>query len=159
MAVLRSYKCIEHGYFDAWEPVCKHGCTDVAQVILKAPTMRDSGRTSRTKAVDKAARQAAMEFNMTDVKSVKEGEFQEGYLTRNNAKPDPREPRPGDNLMWGSGGAHSLSSVLAGNGITSVGPSLGKEPESVGVNLTDPTFRGKLRPNVVARSNDDFKPS
>jgi hypothetical protein len=47
--------------------------------------MRDSTKTGRTKRNDNNLKQLAADFGMTDIKSVKEGESQQGYLTRNNA--------------------------------------------------------------------------
>ena len=73
MAVMRDYKCPRHGYFTAWEPVCHEGCEDVAQVILRAPTMRDSVIGGRSKRNDTNLKQLAKDFDMTDIKSVKEG--------------------------------------------------------------------------------------
>ena len=156
MAVLRSYKCPRHGFFEAWEPLCEHGCTDVAQVILKAPSMRDSTRTSRTKSIDRSAKQLSADFGMTNIKTTREGEFQEGYMTRNNAKPEPREARPGDNLMWGSAGGHNMASLMSGIGVQPVGPSIGKEAERVGVNLNDPSLRRGPKPSMVLKDHENL---
>lgn len=144
MPVLRSYKCPRHGYFDAWEPVCEQGCTDVAQVILKAPSMRDSTRTRRSKTADDSLKNLALDFKMTDIKSTREGEFQEGYLTRNNAPP-PQEARPGDNLLWGNAGRFSMSSVLAGGAVKSVaGEKVGFSPKDAEIK------RGPIASSYVA---------
>jgi len=119
MAVMRDYKCPKHGYFTAWEPMCHEGCTDVAQVILRAPTMRDSVVGGRSKRNDDNIKGLAKEFGMTNIKSTREGEFQEGYLTRNNA-PQPEMPpeatggRPGDAVMWGDAGKFNMAGMLAG---------------------------------------------
>jgi len=116
MAVMRDYKCPRHGYFTAWEPVCHEGCEDVAQVILRAPTMRDSVIGGRSKRNDTNLKQLAKDFDMTDIKSVKEGEAQAGYLTRNNA-PVPEQPnvdRPGNAVMWGDAGRFNMQGMLNG---------------------------------------------
>ena len=116
MAVMRDYKCPRHGYFTAWEPVCHEGCEDVAQVILRAPTMRDSVIGGRSKRNDTNLKQLAKDFDMTDIKSVKEGEAQAGYLTRNNA-PVPEQPaadRPGNGVMWGDAGRFNMQGMLNG---------------------------------------------
>ena len=128
MAILRSYKCIEHGYFDAWEAMCPHGCLDVAVVILKAPSMRDSTKAARSKSVDTTAKSLAKEFKMTNIKTTREGEFQEGYHTRNNQS---KEPAPRDSIMWGGGGRFNMASVLSGNAVKSA------HGEPVGTNIKD----------------------
>ena len=93
MSVTHDYKCPAHGFFESKEPVCPHGCTEVSMVFLQPPgTMSD-----RTKGSDKTVRQLAMDFNMSDVKSVREGEAQPPRFA--NKKPDnPFAPR------WGSPG-------------------------------------------------------
>jgi len=116
MAILRDYKCPRHGYFTGWGPVCDEGCTDVAQVILRAPTMRDSVIGGRSKRNDTNIKKLASDFNMTDIKSTKEGEHQTGYLARNNA-PVPKQPpvdRPGSAVMWGEAGKYNMQSMLGG---------------------------------------------
>lgn len=132
MAILRSYKCLEHGYFDAWEPLCPHGCLDVAVVILKAPSMRDSNRAARSKMVDDSAKGLAKDFKMTNIKTTREGEFQEGYHTRNN---QTKEPAPRDSIMWGGGGRFNMASVLAGGAVKSVnGEPIGASPKDLNLN-------------------------
>lgn len=93
MAVLNDYKCPAHGFFESREAVCPHGCTDV-QVVFLQPV----GMTSdRTKGSDKTLKQLALDFKMSDVKSVKEGEAQPPRFA--NQKPNnPFAPR------WGSPG-------------------------------------------------------
>jgi hypothetical protein len=71
-----------------------------------------------TKKNDRTVKQLAMDFDMTDIKSTREGENQSGFFTRKNktskkqlekeakeAAERPREARPGDAAIWGSGGA------------------------------------------------------
>ena len=116
MAILRDYKCPRHGYFTAWEPMCHEGCEDVAQVILRAPTMRDSVKGGRSKRNDQNIKQLAADFNMTNIKSTREGEAQDGYLTRNNA-PVPQQPpaeAPGSGVIWGDAGKFSMAGMLGG---------------------------------------------
>jgi hypothetical protein len=72
MSVVHDYKCPAHGYFESRHPVCPHGCTEVQQVFLQPPGMM----SDRTKGSDKTVKQLAMDFNMSDVKSVREGEAQ-----------------------------------------------------------------------------------
>ncbi len=91
MGVKNDYKCPAHGYFESREPVCPHGCTDV-QVVFLQPV----GVTSdRTKGSDKTLKQLALDFKMSDVKSVKEGEAQPPRFAKQD---NPFAPR------WGSTG-------------------------------------------------------
>ncbi|NDB70424.1 MAG: hypothetical protein EB015_20940 [Methylocystaceae bacterium] len=148
MAILRSYKCLEHGYFDAWEPLCPHGCLDVAVVILKAPSMRDSTRAAKSKMVDTTAKGLAKEFKMTNIKTTREGEFQEGYHTRNN---QTKESRPGDAVMWGGGGRFNMASVLSGSAIQSVGG------EPIGANPKDLNLTKGPQPGWVQHDQEGLK--
>lgn len=134
MAILRDYKCDAHGYFTAWEPVCPEGCREgINVVILKAPTMRDSVVAGRSSRNDKNIKQLAKDFGMTDIKSTREGEHQTGYLTRNNAPPEPQQPRPGDSVIWGGDGRYSLQSVMGG-AIKSVrGEQVGFSPKDANI--------------------------
>jgi hypothetical protein len=123
------------------------GCNDeVFVVFLKAPgLMSDS-----TKSKDKTVKQLAIDFNMTNVKSTREGENQAGFFTRKNktskaqlekeareAAERPREPRPGDAAIWGGGGGMDMKSALSGRFSRPVGPQLGKETEIVSLNPKD----------------------
>jgi hypothetical protein len=92
MGVLNDYKCPAHGYFEGKEPVCPHGCTDV-QVVFLQPV----GVTSdRTKGSDKTLKQLALDFKMSDVKSVKDGEAQPPRFAKQNNPFAPRWGSPGD---------------------------------------------------------------
>lgn len=139
MGILRSYKCIRHGYFDAWEPVCEHGCTDVAQVFLRAPSMRDSTKTGHTKRNDNNLKQLAADFGMTDIKSVKEGEAQPGYLTRNNAKVSKQEEEMAreaklNGVIWGEAGKYSMQNMLQGGAVQSaMGEKVGFNPKDANI--------------------------
>ena len=120
MAVTHDYKCPKHGYFENTEAKClKKRCTEeVMLVFLQAPSIGSSS----TKQIDKTKTQLAMDFNMTDMRSTKPGENQAGYFTRNNkttteveSKSVPREPRPGDNAIWGGGQqGMNMKNILAG---------------------------------------------
>jgi hypothetical protein len=135
MAILRSYSCPRHGVFDAWEAECSHGCKDVTQVFTKAFAIK----SGRTKNLDSTVRGLASDFNMTNLKSTREGEHQTGYHTRNN------EPSKGhdnvNNVLWGGGGQFgggrfNMASALAGNAVQSgSGEKAGFDPKSLG-NLT-----------------------
>jgi hypothetical protein len=129
--ILRDYKCQEHGFFEGFEPVCPEGCSDelVLQVFLKSPGFV----SDKSKAADKHLKGLAKEFDMSDIKSTREGENQSGYLTRNNKftekeyaeaekyatpkkrgrprkdaqqtppPPQAQESRAGDAAIWGGG--------------------------------------------------------
>lgn len=129
--ILRDYKCQEHGFFEGFEPNCPEGCGDelVLQVFLKSPGFV----SDKSKSTDAHLRGLAREFDMSNIKSTREGENQAGYLTRNNkfseseyaeaekyaapkkrgrprkdantAAPqeEPRQARAGDSAIWGGG--------------------------------------------------------
>jgi hypothetical protein len=132
--ILKDHKCPTHGYFESYVPECPLGCTEGVKVVfLKAPGYK----SDKTKHADKTVKQLASDFGMTNIKSTREGESQSGYLTRNNQT--PKEPRPGDSVIWG-GGAKGLSmqSILSGNAIRPVADEpVGVRPADVG-NLTGP---------------------
>jgi hypothetical protein len=158
MAVLRDYKCPTHGYFTAWEPKCEHGCDDVAVVFLKAPTMRDSVVGGRSKKNDTNIKQLAKDFNMTNIKSTREGEAQDGYLARNNAEKTAQEKayeaeqaqRRANGVIWGEAGRYSMQSMLAGGAVKS---AMG---EAVGFNPKDANLPSKL-PTVVHANDPSLK--
>lgn len=131
MPVLRDYKCPKHGFFESFDPECPHGCNEILEVQLAAPSIQ----SDRTKGADKTLNQLAMDFKMTNIKSTREGESQEGYFTRNNA-PTPkevREPRAGDAAIWGGAGAMNMQSIMGGNMFRSVrGEKIGVNPQEVG---------------------------
>ena len=92
MGVRNDYKCPAHGYFEAKEPVCPHGCADV-QVVFLQPV---SVTSDRTKGSDKTLKQLALDFKMSDVKSVKDGEAQPPRFAKQNNPFAPRWGSPGD---------------------------------------------------------------
>lgn len=145
MAVLHDYKCKKHGYFEAMEAKCPKGCVkDVMMVFLKAPSLK----SERTKRNDKNIKQLADDYGMTNIKSTKAGENQNGYYTRKNKTKEKvdvqthdvaRQPRPGDAAIWGGGmKGLNMQSILSGNAIRSVhGESTGVRMNEMG-NLTGP---------------------
>lgn len=125
MSVLKDYHCENHGIFEAWEPKCpmKH-CNGALSVVFLKPVGTKSAKTKHT---DSTLKQLAIEYDMTDIKSTREGEHQTGYLKRNNQLTDKQfdqatdamnaqkpEGRPGDAAIWGGGGSISMKSVLGG---------------------------------------------
>lgn len=156
MAVLHDYKCEKHGYFESLSAECpmKDCKAEVFKVFLKAPSLK----SERTKKTDSTLKGLAQDFGMTNLKSTREGEHQEGYLSRNNSmsakelaaekeKADflanqnqpQREARPGDAAIWGGGmNGLSMQSILAGNAVKSIhGEAVGINPKEAG-NLTGP---------------------
>jgi len=132
MAVKRDYKCESHGFFEAWEPVCPHGCFEGIMIVhLQAPALM----SDRTKGTDGTLKGLAKDFDMTNLKSTREGEHQEGYLTRNN-QPPPRQSPNG--VIWGGGAGYNMASVMSGQAVRSVrGESVGFNPKDAG-RLTGP---------------------
>lgn len=142
MSVMHDYKCDLHGFFEAWEPVCPDGCTENVQMVFLQPVGMKSDTTKHN---DKTLNQLALDFNMTNIKSTREGDSQAGYYSRNN-KPNPkgvpeppREARAGDAAIWGgAGGKLTMDNLLKGNMFRSVaGEQVGIMPNQVG-NLTPP---------------------
>ena len=137
MAVINDYKCEKHGYFEARKPQCPmKGCAaEVMLVFLQAPALM----SQRTKKNDKTVKQLAMDFDMSNIKSTREGENQAGFFTRKNkTSTKQREARPGDSAIWGGKGGMNMGSILGGNQFRSVaGESVGFNPKSAG-NLTGP---------------------
>ena len=141
MAVVNDYKCPKHGYFESRKPQCpmKDCHEEVMVVFLQAPNLI----SNKTKFTDKSTKQLAIEFDMSDIKTTREGENQAGYLTRKNKFKEkdyaeaekyatrkrgnkdklkqvppqeaPKESRPGDAAIWGGGmKGMSMQSILAG---------------------------------------------
>lgn len=137
MPVLKSYQCTDHGYFDSWEePACPVCHVECKQVFIK-PFSIKSGRTKNT---DKTLRQLASDYNMTDIKSAREGESQAGTFRHGNTPKveEPRQPRAGDAVMWGNAGNYNMNSLLAGMGPKSVkGEATGFNPKDMG-NVSGP---------------------
>lgn len=152
MAILRDYYCESHGVFEAWEPECpmKH-CKATISVIHLKPVGIKSAKTVNT---DKTLKGLAKDFDMTDIKSTREGEHQTGYLKRKNKLSDKeyaeataaaehfegqkqKEGRAGDAAIWGAGGNISMKSVLGGQFKSVMGESVGINPKEAG-SLTGP---------------------
>lgn len=149
MAVLKDYKCEKHGYFESRKPQCPmKGCTEEVYVVfLQAPGLMSDA----TKKNDRTVKQLAIDFDMTNIKSTREGENQAGFFTRKNktsksqlekeakiAAERPREPRPGDAAIWGGDNRFSMANLLRGNAIRPVADeAVSFNPKDAG-NLTGP---------------------
>ena len=99
MAVLKDYKCDKHGYFESFEAKCpmKSCSEDVYVVFLQAPGLI----SDTTKKNDKNIKQLAMEFDMTDVKSTREGENQAGLRKRLRLPQSVQESQDRETLPFG----------------------------------------------------------
>jgi hypothetical protein len=106
-------------------------------------------RSPKTSATDKNLKQLAIEYDMTDIKSTKAGEHQTGYMKRKNKLTDKqfaeatdamqaqnqqqqKQSRPGDSVIWGSGGNISMKSVMGGQFKSVNGESVGINPKAAG---------------------------
>lgn len=162
MAVVNDYKCPKHGYFESRKPQCpmKDCHEEVMVVFLQAPAML----SEKTRFTDKSTKQLAIEFDMSDIKTTREGENQSGYLTRKNKftekeyaeaekfatrkkgvnkdklapvpPPQAQEARPRDSAVWGGGfQGLNMQAILAGRAVQSVrGESVGLTPNEAGIN-------------------------
>jgi hypothetical protein len=63
MAVLKEFKCLAHGAFDAKEAICPRGCTTVIREFRTAP----AGRSAKTKASDAALESLAKKYGLSDM--------------------------------------------------------------------------------------------
>jgi len=147
MGILRDYYCTNHGIFEAWEPQCPMKlCKGEISVVHLKPV---GTRSPKTSATDKNLKQLAIEYDMTDIKSTKEGEHQTGYMKRKNKLSDKefaqateamqaqnqqqqKTARPGDSVLWGNGGNISMKSVLGGQFKSVAGESVGINPKAAG---------------------------
>lgn len=149
MPVLNDYFCSEHGIFEGWDAKCpmKICKGEISKVFLKPVYMK----SDKTKATDKNLNQLAIDYDMTDIKSTREGEHQTGYMKRNNQLSDKQfeeataamqaqnqqQFRPGDAVIWGGGGSINMKSVLGGQFKSVMGESVGINPKAAG-NLSGP---------------------
>lgn len=158
MAVLRDFKCSEHGIYESWNGDCPECGVKGERVYISAPAYHGS----RTRNIDKTLKGLAKDFGMTNIKSTREGEHQSGYLARNNsslnkeetaivkahAEKQYGEQRPGNGAIWGGGfQGLNMGNVLSGRAVQSIkGESVGIRPSEAGITrgpMTDPkaTFR------------------
>ena len=149
MAVLHDYKCNKHGYFESMEAKCpmKNCDEEVFVVFLQAPGLMSEA----TKKNDKTVKQLAIDFDMTNIKSTKEGENQAGFFTRKNkmskkqleaeqkaVEEKKRAEQRMSGVIWGGDNRYSLGNVVKGGAVRSVaGESVGFNPKDAG-SLTGP---------------------
>lgn len=149
MAVLKDYLCTEHGVFESREAKCPiKFCKGELSVIFLKPV---GLKSEKTKSNDRNLKQLALEFDMTDIKSTRAGEHQEGYLKRKNKLSDKEFEQATEALnhnnkmqeeklvqerlsgaMWGNGGNINLQSVMNGQFKPVKDESVSVLPRSVG---------------------------
>ena len=149
MSVLKDYMCTEHGVFESWEAKCpmKFCKGELSVIFLKPVGMK----SEKTKSNDRNLKQLALEFDMTDIKSTKAGEHQEGYLKRKNKLSNKEFEQAGEamnhnnkmqeeqlikqrlsGVNWGNGGNINLKSVMGGQFKPVADESVSVLPKSVG---------------------------
>ena len=181
MPVKNDYKCPTHGYFESTKAQCPmKGCKDeVFVVFLQAPAMV----SAKTRFTDRSTKQLAMEFDMSDIKTTREGENQSGYLMRKNKfkekdyaeaekyatrkrgvnkdkiqpQPQPQAPkeaRPGDAAIWGGGfQGLNMQALLTGRGVQPV------RDEAVGLTPSQAGINSgpRVDPKSTLRDPDNLK--
>jgi len=130
--VLHDYKCNEHGFFEAYEAVCPVcGSTEVQMVFLQpVGTISD-----RTKGSDKTINQLALDFNMSDIKSVRKGEAQPPRFATDQ-KQHPFAPRWGNPADLGGFNLRSVAGEAV-SGINAVKGSAHLTGPKVGSYIAD----------------------
>ena len=68
MAVLHDYKCLAHGYFEAWEARCPKGCD--GEAVVKVFLQPVGLKSDSTKHADSTLQGLANEYGMSDIKST-----------------------------------------------------------------------------------------
>jgi hypothetical protein len=135
MAVLKDYKCLAHGFFESWEPRCKHGCDGEA---IRVAFLQPVGlRSDNTRHADTTMQGLAQEFGMSDIKSVREGEAQ---------PPRYQQPQNPYAVQWGN------PKQISGYNTSPIAD------ESVnGLQLAQATGRIKpLAPSIVTRDHENL---
>ena len=163
MGILRDFMCSEHGIFESWDGICKQ-CGVKGDRVYTGSAPAFIG--SRTKNIDKTLQGLAKDFQMTDIKSTREGEFQSGYLSRNNKTLNREETamvqahaekqqaqRPGDGAIWGGGfQGLNMGNVLSGKAVQSIkGEAVGVSPQQAGISrgpVADPKATFKDHENL-----------
>jgi len=137
MSVLHDYLCESHGLFESYEPQCpiKFCTAELNMVFLKPVALK----SDKTKQADRNLRGLAQDFQMSDIKSTREGDTQAGYHHHNVPEPEVKEARPGDAAIWGGNFQNiNMQAALAGKVAQSVrGEAVGVNPKDTG-NLTGP---------------------
>ena len=135
--VLKDYHCTEHGYFEGWEDRCPmKGCHGDVSVVFLRPVAIKSERTKRS---DAALEGMAKEFQMTDIKSTREGEAQPPRF-------GPQRQQNPFGVQWGDP-----------RQITGYNTAPIADESTNGLQLAKDTGRlGALRPSVVQRDHENL---
>lgn len=117
--VIKEWKCEAHGYFEGTEPVCPQGCTSVMQVHLTPIAIK----SDKTKHNDSTLKQLALDYNMSDIKSTREGEAQPPRF----ANQQPSDPFA---VRWGSPSQISQFNTksIAGENVNGLSPLRSANP-------------------------------
>ena len=136
MGVLKDYKCLAHGFFEAWDPRCPKGCD--GEAVMVAFLQPVGLRSDSTRHSDSTMRGLAQDFGMSDIKSVREGEAQPPRYSQ-----QPQNPYA---VQWGS------PSQISGYDTRPIAD------ESVnGLQLAQATGRIKpLAPSIVQRDHENL---
>ena len=145
--ILREYRCLGHGSFEAYEPVCPYGCTTVEREYLTAPAMGNA----KTAATDTALKALAADYGLTDLKNGA-GSVMASLRQRPTSQP-----------MWGS-----IPKVAEGEGGHAVGGLLSSfqtpatnmvEAVKTGFNLQPPKAHvvGADKQRLVTDSSGDVR--
>lgn len=94
--IIKEWKCEEHGYFESDRPECPDGCLKGISQVFLTPVKYKS---DRSKNIDKTSNQLALDYKMSDIKTVREGEAQPRRFA--DPKPEPQQQRP-TGVMWGN---------------------------------------------------------
>lgn len=172
MAVVKEFRCLAHGPFDAREARCPHGCTTVLREFRTAP----GGRSARTKAADGALEHLAKRFGLSDMSnrsgSVGGSRRQRpdfspvwGDMPKGNVYEVGKGERPADPkgaLVTGGGatgalGAMNMTGDIDRAMIEKYGPNVKKQLAKIGMPENEPSMLDvqralpKPRPRPVGR--------
>jgi hypothetical protein len=137
MAVLHDYKCAAHGFFQAWEPKCKSGCTgDLIQKVFLQPVGMRSDSTRRS---DETLGNLAKDYGMTNIQTPRGGESQMDASKRQQMQ-NPYA------IQWGNPTAigNYNTAPIAGESVN--GLELGKETGRI----------NPLRPTTVIKDHENL---
>lgn len=147
MAILNRFICSKHGEFDAWSdisPRCPAAkCRCKPRQMVSGPAIH-RGSTAK---IDQTTRNLATDFNMTNLKSAREGENQADHFSHAKEK---RE----SGVIWGNARGMTVDNVIKGGMFRSVrGEPVGVKPSEVGVK------RGPVTASYIAdHENLKIKP-
>jgi len=122
--LIKEWRCATHGFFEGTLPLCpKMGCDSgqIERAFLTAPKTK----SARTRVADHLINQLALDYGLSDIS--------------NRGGSPAREPRAGDNMLWGSAAAShgfNMDNVRASAKAPIVNPETGRAFE--GALASDP---------------------